>query len=42
VHKADPKTSASREATRDPKLTDAERTPGSGMASDDDGTPPTG
>ncbi|MBV9566083.1 MAG: hypothetical protein JOY90_37380 [Bradyrhizobium sp.] len=42
VHKADPKTSVSREATRDPKLNDAERTPGSGMASDDDGTPPTG
>ena len=25
-----------REATRDPKLTDSEKTPGSGMASDDD------
>ena len=27
VHKTDPKKSASREATRDPKLNDAEKTP---------------
>ena len=30
VHKADPGNSVSREATRDPKLNDAEKTPGSG------------
>jgi hypothetical protein len=42
VHKADPKKSVSREATRDPKLNDAEKTPGSGMAPDDDCTQPTG
>jgi hypothetical protein len=29
VHKADPKHSVSREATHDPKLSDANRTPGS-------------
>jgi hypothetical protein len=42
VHKADPKKSASREATRDPKLNDAEKTPGSGMAPGDEGGAPTG
>ena len=42
VHKADPQRSVSREATRDPKLNDAEKTPGSGMAADDDGDAPTG
>jgi hypothetical protein len=42
VHKSGPKKSASREATRDPKLNDAEKTPGSGMAPDDDGSAPTG
>jgi hypothetical protein len=42
VHKADPKKSVSREATRDPKLNDAEKTPGSGMTPDDRGDAPTG
>jgi hypothetical protein len=36
VHQADP------EATRDPKLNDANRTPGSGMTPDDEGSAPTG
>ncbi len=35
--KSDPKKSVSREATRDPKLNDAEKTPGSGMMPDDKG-----
>jgi hypothetical protein len=35
AHHSDPKKSASREATRDPKLSDAEKTPGSGMTSGD-------
>ena len=30
------------EATRDPDLSDADKTPGSGMTSDDGGEPPTG
>ncbi|WGR69380.1 MULTISPECIES: hypothetical protein [unclassified Bradyrhizobium] len=42
VHKSDPKGSPSREATRDPKLNDNNRTPGSGMSSDDSGDAPTG
>jgi hypothetical protein len=42
VHRSDPRKSVSREATRDPKLTDAEKTPGSGVMSDDHGDPPTG
>lgn len=42
VHKADPQKSVSREATRDPKLNDAEKTPGSGMAADEDGDASTG
>jgi hypothetical protein len=42
VHKSDPNRSASREATRDPRLNEAEKTPGSGMAPDDKGDPPTG
>jgi hypothetical protein len=42
VHKADPDKSVSREATRDPKLNDAEKTPGSGMAPDESGDAPTG
>jgi hypothetical protein len=42
AHSSDPKKSASPEATRDPKLNDAEKTPGSGMASDDKGDAPTG
>jgi hypothetical protein len=40
--KADPKKSVSREATRDPKLNDAEKTPGSGMTPNDQGDAPTG
>ena len=39
VHKSDPN---SREATRDPKLNDAEKKPGSGMVPDDHGGAPTG
>jgi hypothetical protein len=42
VHNADAHKSASREATRDPKLNDAEKTPGSGVMPDDDGGAPTG
>jgi hypothetical protein len=42
VQKSDPQKSASREATRDPKLNDAEKTPGSGMVPDDHGGAPTG
>lgn len=42
VHKTDPKDSASREATRDPKLNDNGKTPGSGMTPDDSGDAPSG
>jgi hypothetical protein len=42
VHKSDPKGSPSREATRDPKLNDNSKTPGSGMSPDDSGDAPTG
>jgi hypothetical protein len=42
AHKSDPKKSVSREATRDPKLSDAEKTPGSGMVPDDKGDAPSG
>ncbi|OPY98615.1 hypothetical protein A5906_31400 [Bradyrhizobium sacchari] len=42
VHKTDPKGSPSREATRDPKLTDQHKTPGSGVMPDDSGDAPTG
>ena len=43
AHKTDPsKTSTSREATRDPRLSDAEKTPGSGMVPDNKGDAPTG
>ncbi|MDD1526580.1 MULTISPECIES: hypothetical protein [Bradyrhizobium] len=42
VHKADPKGSPSREATRDPKLNDNSKTPGSGMTPDDSGGAPSG
>src|SRR4051794_25957371 len=42
VHKSEPKGSPSREATRDPKLNDNSKTPGSGMASDDSGDAPSG
>lgn len=37
VHKADHQGSPSREATRDPKLSDDSKTPGSGMTPDDSG-----
>lgn len=37
-----PKAPASREATREPRLNDPEKTPGSGMAPDDEGNAPTG
>ncbi|WBL80595.1 hypothetical protein I3J27_09280 [Bradyrhizobium xenonodulans] len=42
VHKTDPKDSASREATRDPKLNDNGKTPGSGTTPDDSGAAPSG
>jgi hypothetical protein len=42
TQKSDPKKSGSREATRDPKLNDAEKTPGSGMTPNDRGDAPTG
>lgn len=42
VHKADPKGSPSREATRDPKLSDDSKTPGSGMTPNDAGDAPSG
>ena len=42
VHKVAPKSSPSKEATRDPKLNDVSKTPGSGMAPDDSGDAPTG
>jgi hypothetical protein len=35
VHKADPKRSVSREATRDPKSVGADKTPASGTTPDD-------
>ena len=42
AHKTDPRKSATREATRDPRLNDAEKTPGSGMGPDDKGGAPSG
>jgi hypothetical protein len=42
VHQAEPRKSVSREATRDPRLSDAKKTPGSGMVPDDEGGAPTG
>ena len=42
AHTTEPKKSVSREATRDPKLNDAEKTPGSGMMPDDKGGAPGG
>lgn len=42
VHKSGSKGSSSKEATRDPELNDAEKTPGSGMVPDDSGGAPTG
>jgi hypothetical protein len=38
----DEKGSPSREATRDPKLNDNSKTPGSGMTPDDSGAAPSG
>lgn len=40
--RSDPKASVSREATRDPKLTDTEKTPGAGAGPDDRGDGTTG
>lgn len=40
--KTDPKGSPSREATRDPRLNDKSKTPGSGMTPDDSGDAPSG
>lgn len=42
AHQTDARTSAPREATREPKPKDAETTPGSGMAPDDHDSDPTG
>jgi hypothetical protein len=42
AHKSRSDKSVSREATRDPNLSDDEKTPGSGMSPDDRGDPPTG
>jgi hypothetical protein len=42
AQKSQPSKSGSPEATRDPKLSDAEKTPGSGMIPDDRGGAPTG
>ena len=42
AHKTRSGPSPSREATRDPKLNDGDKTPGSGMAPDDEGEAPTG
>jgi len=42
AHKTDPHKSTTCEATRDPRLNDAEKTPGSGMVPDDRGDAPTG
>ncbi|PDT69352.1 hypothetical protein [Bradyrhizobium sp. C9] len=42
AHKTDTRKPPAREATRDPKLSDPDKAPGSGMASDDRGDPPAG
>ena len=42
AQRSDPNKSATHEATRDPKLNDEEKTPGSGMVPDDDGSAPSG
>ncbi|QQO13319.1 hypothetical protein JJB99_28525 [Bradyrhizobium diazoefficiens] len=42
AQKTNPKTSPSREATRDPELNDNSKTPGSGMTPDDSGAAPSG
>ncbi|MFK4727286.1 hypothetical protein ABIE89_008386 [Bradyrhizobium niftali] len=41
-HKTGSRGSPSREATRDPKLNDNNKTPGSGVMPDDSGDAPTG
>ena len=40
--RTEPKGSPSREATRDPRLNDTSKTPGSGMTPDDSGDAPSG
>ena len=42
ANRSDPKKSATREATRDPKLNDNQKTPGSGMTPEDEGGAPSG
>jgi hypothetical protein len=42
AHHSDPKKSASHEGTRDPKLSDGSKTPGSGMTPNDSGDAPSG
>lgn len=42
AHQSTSSRSVSREATRDPKLSDDSKTPGSGMTPDDDADAPTG
>jgi len=42
AHRTDRRKSVFREATRDPKLSDAQKTPGSGMAPGDETDAPTG
>jgi hypothetical protein len=42
VHQTDPDKSVSREATRDPKLSNDQKTPGSGAMPDRDGEGSTG
>ncbi|MBR1090029.1 hypothetical protein JQ621_21410 [Bradyrhizobium manausense] len=42
AHSTDQKGSPSREATRDPRLNDNGKTPGSGMTPDDSGAAPSG
>jgi hypothetical protein len=42
AHKTNIRKPKTREATRDPDLSDVDKTPGSGMTSDDRGDPPTG
>jgi len=41
-HQSDSPRAVSREATRDPKLSNSSKTPGSGMVPDDSGDAPTG
>ena len=42
AHRSDPGNSATHEATRDPRLNDSEKTPGSGMTPDEHGDAPSG